>query len=350
MYFKQLLDERYGCASYVVASRQSHEAVIVDPSLDVEPYEALLHERDFQVRSVIETHVHADHLSGARQLAAKHGASVCLYESAQVTYPYRPLRDGEELALGQVRLRVWHTPGHRPELLSLLISNLARSPEPSMVLTGDSLLVGDVGRPDFTGGDPAAQFESLRRLLGLPDWVAVFPGHFEGPCGRGMCGRPSTTIGFERRYNPLARLDREAFLATITSGVPARPLNMTAIEATNRGVAEMPWVMLTTVPFVQEIDIDTLESRSAETMVLDVREPEEYEQGHVPGAISLPQADLASRLDELPRGCPLVLICRSGARSLRAAQFLRQVGFEQVANVQGGTLAWRAASKPLAFG
>jgi hydroxyacylglutathione hydrolase len=350
MYFKQFLDERYGCASYVVASRQSHEAAIVDPSLDMEPYEALLRERDFQVRYVIETHVHADHLSGARQLAAKQGAGLCLYESAQVAYPYRPLRDGEELALGQLRLRVWHTPGHRPELLSILIINSLRSPEPSMVLTGDSLLVGDVGRPDFTGGDPAAQFESLRRLLRLPDWVAIFPGHFEGPCGKGMCGRPSTTIGFERLYNPLARLDRDAFLATITADVPARPLNMTAIEATNRGVAEMSWAMLTTAPVVQEIDVDTLESCSAETIVLDVREPEEYEQGHVPGAINLPQADLASRLDELPRYRPLLLICRSGARSLRAAQFLRQVGFERVANVQGGTLAWRAAGKPLAKG
>jgi glyoxylase-like metal-dependent hydrolase (beta-lactamase superfamily II)/rhodanese-related sulfurtransferase len=350
MYFKQILDERYGCASYVVASRQSHEAAVVDPSLDVGPYEALLRERDFQLRYVIDTHLHADHLSGARQLAAKYGASVCLYESARVAYPYRPLRDGEELELGQLRLRVWHTPGHRPELLSLLIINPPRSLEPSMVLTGDSLLVGDVGRPDFGGGDPTAQFESLRRLLQLPDWVAVFPGHFEGPCGRGMCGRPSTTIGFERLYNPLARLDREAFIATITNGVPARPLNMTAIEATNRGVADVPWAMLTSAPVVQEIDVDTLESRSAETLVVDVREPEEYEHGHVPRAINLPQADLASRLEEIPRDCPLALICRSGARSLRAAQFLRQVGFEQVMNVQGGTEAWRAAGKPLAFG
>ena len=350
MYFKQVLDERYGCASYVVASRQSHEAAIVDPALEVEPYETLLHERDFQLRYVIDTHVHADHLSGARQLAAVHGASVYLYESAQVAYSFHALRDGEELALGQVRLRVWHTPGHRPELLSLLISNLARSQEPSMVLTGDPLLVGDVGRPDFGGGNPAAQFESVRRLLGLPDWVAVFPGHFEGPCGKGMCGRPSTTIGFERRYNPQARLDREAFIGAITSDVPARPLNMTAIEATNRGVAQMPWAMLTSVPAIQEIDVDTLASRCAETMVLDVREPEEYEQGHMPGAINLPQADLASRLDEFPRHRPLTLICRSGARSLRAAQFLRQVGFEQVTNVQGGTLAWRAAGKPLALG
>jgi rhodanese-related sulfurtransferase len=235
-------------------------------------------------------------------------------------------------------------------LLSILIINPARSPEPSMVLTGDSLLVGDVGRPDFDGGDAAAQFESLQRLLQLPDWVAVFPGHFEGPCGKGMCGRPSTTIGFERLYNPLTHLEREAFLATITSGVPTRPLNMTAIEATNRGHAAMSWAMLTTSPVVPEIDVDTLACRAAETMVVDVREPDEYEQGHVPGAIHLPQADLASRLDELPRHRPLVLICRSGARSLRAAQFLRQVGFEQVTNVQGGTLAWRAAGKPLAFG
>jgi glyoxylase-like metal-dependent hydrolase (beta-lactamase superfamily II)/rhodanese-related sulfurtransferase len=350
MYFKQVLDERYGCASYMVASRQSHEAAIVDPALDVEQYEALLRERNFQLRYVIDTHVHADHLSGARHLAARHGASLCLYESAQVAYPFRPLSDEEELALGQLRLRVWHTPGHRPELISLLISNPPRSSEPSMVLTGDSLLVGDVGRPDFGGGDPAAQFESLQRLLQLPDWVAVFPGHFEGPCGKGMCGRPSTTIGFERLYNPLARLDRGVFLTAITTEVPARPLNMTAIEATNRGVAEMPWAMLTSITDVQEIDVNTLESRTPETIVLDVRETEEYEQGHVPGAINLPQADLASRLDELPRHRPLTLICRSGARSLRAAQFLRQVGFEQVVNVRGGTLAWRAAGKPLAFG
>jgi hydroxyacylglutathione hydrolase len=350
MYFKQILDEHCGCASYLIASRQSHDAAIVDPALQTEQYEVLLRERDFQLRYVIDTHVHADHVSGARHLAARHGTTLCLHESARVNYPFRPLHDGEELALGQLRLRVLHTPGHRPELISLLVINPPRSPEPSMVLTGDSLLVGDVGRPDFGGGDASAQYESLTRLLRLPDWVAVFPGHFEGPCGKGMCGRPSTTIGFERLFNPLARLDRAPFVATLAAAVPARPLNMAAIEATNRGLADMPWAMLTSTPDVPQVGLEEVERRAPEAMVLDVREPEEYAHGHVPGAVNLPQAELATRLEEVPRDHPLLVICQSGYRSLRAAQFLRQTGFAEVASVKGGTAAWQEAGKPLAFG
>lgn len=350
MYFKQILDERCGCASYLVASRQSHEAAIVDPSIETQQYEELLRERNFRLCYVIDTHVHADHVSGARTLQADHGAELCLHESAQVAYPFRPLKDGEELAVGQLRLRVVHTPGHRPELISILIVNPPRSPEPSMVLTGDSLLVGDVGRPDFGGGDAAHQYDSITRLLRLPDWVAVFPGHFEGPCGRGMCGRPNTTVGFERLYNPLTRLDRGAFISTLQDSVPARPLNMTAIEATNRGVADMPWAMLTISPTIREIDVHALQTRPPDAVVLDVRELQEYEHGHIPGAINIPQADLASRLDEVPRDRPLMIICQSGMRSLRAAQFLMQMNIGQVASVKGGTAAWRKAGKPVEAG
>jgi rhodanese-related sulfurtransferase len=165
-----------------------------------------------------------------------------------------------------------------------------------------------------------------------------------------MCGRPNTTIGFERLYNPLARLDRGAFVATLLDTVPARPLNMTAIEATNRGIADVPWAMLATNPAVNEINIDALETRPPDAVVLDVREPQEYQHGHVPGAINIPQADLASRLDEVPRDRPVIAICQGGVRSLRAAQFLVQMGISQVASVTGGTVAWRKAGKAVAVG
>jgi hydroxyacylglutathione hydrolase len=347
MYFKQFLNERCGCASYVVASRRTHDAAVIDPAIVTEPYDSLLRERGFHLQYVIDTHIHADHVSGARRLATSYGAQLCLHESAQVAYPFQPLHDHQELELGQLRLRILHTPGHRPELISILIVNPPRSPEPSMVLTADSLLVGDVGRPDFGGGDVAAQYESLTNLLRLPDWVAVFPGHFEGPCGKGMCGRPSTTIGFERLYNPMARLDRQEFITRVGQGVPARPLNMTAIEATNRGRVDMAWAMLTTSPAVRDVNLDELRARPSDAVVVDVREPEEFASGHVPGAVNLPQADLATSLNEVPRDRPVFVICQGGFRSLRAAQFLSQCGIADVANVKGGTEAWRAAGGEL---
>jgi glyoxylase-like metal-dependent hydrolase (beta-lactamase superfamily II)/rhodanese-related sulfurtransferase len=350
MYFQQFLDQLHGCASYLVASRETREAAVVDPSMQTAQYEDLLRSRDFVLRHVIDTHVHADHISGARKLAEAQDATLCLHESARVQYPFHPLRDGDELALGQIRLRVAHTPGHRPELVSLLIVNLERSPEPSMVLTGDSLLVGDVGRPDFGGGDATQQYESIARLLALPDWVAVFPGHFEGPCGKSMCGRPSTTVGFERLFNPLAHLEREAFIEKLTTDIPSRPLNMLAIEPTNRGLEDLSWAMLTTTPEVTDIDVESLARRKEDAFLLDVREPSEYLRSHISGAVNIPQAELATRLDELPRERSILVICQTGSRSRHATEFLTQIGYTDVANVVGGSSAWRRAGKPLIRG
>jgi rhodanese-related sulfurtransferase len=239
-----------------------------------------------------------------------------------------------------VVLRVAHTPGHRPESISLLITNTARSPEPSMVLSGDTLFVGDVGRPDFGGPQGGVeQYESVEKLLALPDYVEVYPAHFEGSCGQGMCGRP----------NPVLQLDRERFVA-LTAEVPARPLNMTAIIAANRGAAGYPYPPAPLDADVTEVSIDDAPGwldQHPGAVVLDVREPEEWAAGHLPGARLLPQADLATRLDEVPRDTDVLVVCAGGVRSRRAAGFLEALGYTRVATLSEGTDAWRAAGKPI---
>ena len=259
MYFKQILNEDCGCSSYVVASRASRECAIVDAGLEIQPYLDVMQDRGLTLRYIVDTHLHADHVSGSRRLSGETGVPVSLHQSADVLFPFEPLHDGQKLGLGPVVLEVMHTPGHRPESVSLLITNPPRSPLPSMVLTGDCLFVGDVGRPDFGGPDAAGQqYESSRRLLGLEDYVEVFPAHFEGSCGRGMCGRPSSTIGFERRFNPMLQLPtKDEFVRELISSRPPKPLNMDAIIATNRGAAPMGWAMLRhPLPHVQDVTIE----------------------------------------------------------------------------------------------
>jgi glyoxylase-like metal-dependent hydrolase (beta-lactamase superfamily II)/rhodanese-related sulfurtransferase len=350
MYFKQFLHDETGCASYFVASRQSREALVVDPQLDVQPYLDLAEERGYRITDVIDTHLHADHVSGNRKLAEQATARLWLHESADVCFNFSPLADGQELHLGQLIIRIAHTPGHRPESICLLFTNPPRSPMPSILLSGDTLFVGDVGRPDFGGPEGAqAQRASIRRLLELEDYVEVFPAHFEGSCGKGMCGRPSTTIGFERRFNPVLQLSAADFLRN-TAEVPARPLNMTAILATNRGEGDYAWAMPHDHGHNGVNDVTTNEApawiQHNQPTVVDVREPAEYAAGHVPGAVSVPQADLALRLQDLPRESDVLVVCEGGVRSARAARFLRQVGFSKVNNLVGGTSAWRRAGLP----
>jgi glyoxylase-like metal-dependent hydrolase (beta-lactamase superfamily II)/rhodanese-related sulfurtransferase len=348
VYFKQFLHDETGCASYFVASRQSREAMVVDPQLEVEPYIDLAAERGYHITDVIDTHLHADHVSGNRRLASRTHARLWLHESADVCFEFNPIRDGQELHLGQLIIQAVHTPGHRPESLCLLVTNPPRSPMPSIVLSDDTLFVGDVGRPDFGGPEGArAQYASIQKLLQLEDYVEVFPAHFEGSCGKGMCGRPSSTIGFERRFNPVLQLSVDDFLRN-TSETPARPLNMEAIVATNRGEADYAWAMPHDHLEVPEVATASAPEWLLRTraLVVDVREPWEYAGGHLPSAVSIPQAELALRLKELPREDDLLLVCESGTRSARAARFLKQVGFEHVTNLVGGTSAWRQAGLP----
>jgi glyoxylase-like metal-dependent hydrolase (beta-lactamase superfamily II) len=192
-----------------------------------------------RIEAILSTHIHADHRSGERQLSAATDAPIYYHRGADLEYPFTALDDGAEIALGNVVIRALHTPGHTPESMCYLVTDYTRAKEPWMVLTGDTLIVGDVGRPDL-GGERAANdlFTSLHdKLLALPDYVEVYPAHISGsPCGRAMSGKPSSTIGFERRHNEaLLDIDRNAFVDAIAGFLPPKPSGYVETVLWNRG-------------------------------------------------------------------------------------------------------------------
>ena len=233
-----------GCASYLLGCGTLGQCAVVDAREDdVEAYIAFAGAKGMQITRVIDTHVHADHRSGGPELAQRAGAQYCLHESADVAMPFTPIRDGEHIELGNARLQALHTPGHSPESVCLVGTDLRRAPDPWFVLTGDTLFVGAVGRPDLPGRarEHAAElYASIHeKLLTLPGDVEVYPGHFSGSlCGAGLSGKPSTTLAFERRWNPLLALDRDAFVEALAN-VPPKPPDMERILAANRGHARL---------------------------------------------------------------------------------------------------------------
>jgi glyoxylase-like metal-dependent hydrolase (beta-lactamase superfamily II) len=240
MFFKQLAS-REASLSYFFGCATHGKAVAVDVVAGDEPWfieEAA--KAGVQITHVIDTHVHADHYSGGRALARMLGTAYYLHESdlGKVKFDFEPLRDGQTLDLGNVQVQVLHTPGHTPDSICLLVTDLRRGGEPWFVVTGDTLFVGAVGRPDLAGQEQAmaAQlYDSLHaRLLGLPSDLELYPGHQAGSaCGAGLSGKPSSTIGFEKRCNPALSLDREQFVAELTRDIPPRPADMARIVAAN---------------------------------------------------------------------------------------------------------------------
>ena len=213
---------------------------MVDPQPEIDPYLEAAAQKRLAITHVIETHVQADHRSGARALAQATGAALYLHESAPVAFPFQPLRDGDTLTLGNVVAEAWHTSGHTPEGISLVVTDRTRGDAPWFVLTGDTLFAGGVGRPDL-GGDARERalagdlYESLQRLLTLPDHVEVYPAHFGGAaCGKGLSGKPMSTIGFERRFNTALRLgSRDEFVRFALADLPPAPPVFAANRARN---------------------------------------------------------------------------------------------------------------------
>jgi glyoxylase-like metal-dependent hydrolase (beta-lactamase superfamily II) len=242
MIFKPTFRFETGCASYLFGCGSAGLGAAVDVHADdVDAALAFASSKGLRLTHVFDTHVHADHPSGGPALAAKAGAAYCLHESADVEMPCVRLRDGQRIELGNTIVTVLHTPGHTPESLCLVVTDLRRGTDPWFVLTGDTLFVGAVGRPDLPGNarqSASELYDSLhQKLLTLPDDVEVYPGHFAGSaCGVGMSGKPSSTIAFEKKWNPLLSKPREAFIDALAE-VPPKPAELERLLRLNRGRA-----------------------------------------------------------------------------------------------------------------
>jgi hydroxyacylglutathione hydrolase len=329
--FKQFLNDDLGCASYLVGDEQAGVAVVVDPPYYLEPLLAEAERRDVRLVGVLETHTHADHVSGHGRLALEHGIPIRVHRDAEATFAHEPLEDGTEVEVGDVVLRTIHTPGHRPEHCCFAVIDRFRSDEPWLVLTGDSLFVGDAGRPDLAveareGAE--GLFHSLRRLVELGDGVEVFPGHVAGSlCGAAMSSKASTTIGFERRYNPALQGELADFLDARLGPQPPRPPNMERIVELNRGelVGAQP-------------PLERVGAAPEGAIVLDIRETETFAAGHRPGAVGIPVSGsgFATKAAFVLPERPVVLDAADVEEALRAARALHAVGLFGIAGWQDG--------------
>jgi len=351
MLFQQVLNEESGCLSYLIGCGHSGEAVIVDPGRDrVDEYIARARKKGLQISHIVETHLHADHVSGNRELAAKTRARILVHHSVQAAFDHTALRDGDEIRLGTVLLKVLHTPGHTPDSISLLVTDLTRSRVPWFVLTGDTLFIGDVGRPDL-GGEQAAGdlYDSISRvLLPLDDSVEVYPAHGAGSlCGRAMSSKSGSTIGFERRFNSALQARSKAeFVEAIMAGLPPKPPSFETIVAKNRGlipVREAKPRPLTAAEAHEEI------GRGA--CVVDVRDPATYGQGHIPGALNvwIESPQFGDRVGWfVPVGTPVILVAQGPSDLERALTGLARVGVDDILGfLQRGLIDWKTAGLPL---
>jgi hydroxyacylglutathione hydrolase len=318
MYLRQFVDDDLGCASYLIGDEEVGEAVLVDPAYAVEPFVEEAASRGLRITRVLETHTHADHVSGHGRMAVEHDLPVAIHADAGAEYEHESLADGDEIAVGAVTVKTLHTPGHRPEHCCFLACNA--------LLTGDSLFVGAVARPDLAveareGAE--GLFHSLHRLLELPDDVRVMPGHVAGSlCGTGMSSELSSTIGQERKLNrALALATVEEFIADSAAVPVPRPPNMEHIVELNRG------------PFVgSSPPIGPTERDS--NFVLDVREADAHAAGHVPGAVNVPLSGSSFGTRAafvIPPGGTIALHAESPEQASGAAARLHAVGFFDLA-------------------
>ena len=372
MYFKQFYLNCLAHASYLIGSEG--EAVVVDPQRDVDQYIDEAEAQGFKIKYVIETHLHADFVSGHRELAARTGAEIVFGKEANAAFPHRAVKDGDEIKIGKVALRIMETPGHTPESISVLVTDAEEEPlltrgllpRPQKLLTGDTLFVGDVGRPDLAGGKgytpqmmAAMMYDTLhKKILKLNDETEVYPAHGAGSmCGKNMSKETSSTIGEQRKFNyALQPMSKAEFVRMMTVDLPESPAYFPQDAEINRTGADAlsniakPHAL--TAERVQELLATQAKTPgSLRYMILDVRAAADFGAGHVPGSINIGLggqfAIWAGTL--VPMGTPIVIVSESEDNAQEAVTRLARVGHESVKGyLSGGIAAWHEAGLELA--
>ncbi|MGI8818118.1 MAG: MBL fold metallo-hydrolase [Gemmatimonadales bacterium] len=471
MLLRRFYDPKLAQASYLLGCTSTGEALVVDPSRDIDPYLQAADAEGLKVAHVTETHIHADFVSGARELAHRAGARLYLSEAGGDRWRYGyaaesgaiGLHDASRFEVGRVELQVLHVPGHTPEHLTLLVTDTATASEPMGAFTGDFIFVGDVGRPDLleqaarvrgTMQERARQlFRSLQQFRTRPDYLQIWPGHGAGSaCGKSLGAVPQTTLGYEKRFNwAFGITDESEFVRAVLAGQPEPPRYFAEMKRINqsgprllgglRRPARLPVPTLATILDEGGIVVDTrqapefvlgavpgtisipvnrsfttwagsllpydrdfyliIDDRSGQTVdelvrdlagigldrlagyfgtetievwrtskghlqtiptltlaqvstqlrtdgvtVLDVRQEGEWKSGHLPGSLNVPVGSLEERVQEIPRDCPVIVHCQTGARAAIGASLLRARGFADVRYFPGGLAEWRAAGMP----
>jgi hydroxyacylglutathione hydrolase len=349
--FRQIIHEDLGCGSYVVGDTSAGVAAVVDPQWDIDPYLRLSRLHGVRIEHVLETHNHADHVSGHGRLARATGATIHIHELAEAEYPHEAIGDGWRLRLGAVEVEAIHTPGHRPEHTSFAVRDRS-SGRLWAVLTGDSLFIGDVARPDLATDPRAGATEIFRslhdRLLSFDDEVAVFPGHLGGSlCGSSdIENAAASTIGAERRYNEaLGHGTVDSFVEASLVSIGERPPHVEHIVSLNKG------------PLIEELGNPApLSPRGVEValgngaVLVDARTNEQFDEAHIPGAISASAYDtgFATKVARVvDPEVELIVVAASDGYELEAAELLASVGLRVRGYLQGGMTAWRSEERPV---
>ncbi|MGV3483560.1 MAG: MBL fold metallo-hydrolase [Planctomycetaceae bacterium] len=351
-------------ASYLVGDERTGEAAVIDPTRDIGDYLAYAEENDLHIRHVLETHVHADFISGARELKARLNDKPVIHCSGlggtewTARYADHVVQDGDEVKVGSLRLKAVHTPGHTPEHISWALYDDTRSQDvPWLIFTGDFLFVGDVGRPDLLGAEAQRKlahqlYESVfDRLPSLPDITEIFPSHGAGSlCGKAISSRRSSTLGFERRFSSvLSPKPEEQWIGELMSDMPLAPPYFRRMKKVNQ---EGPAILGPELPGQRRIGAKEIHERVCEKcLILDVRSKEAFAAAHIPGAINIPfGAQLATWAGwVLPYDRPIQMVVDNAAQVPEVVTHLIRVGFDDIQGyLQGGMESWETSGYPIA--